>query len=220
MLVSPRLALPALLALALFACDNKPDAPAAATGPAVASTVSTAAAAAATPAGTVSYAIDSATSKIEWTGAKITGKHDGSFAKFTGAIEVPGGKAEAGMVHLVIDTTSLTADPDKLAGHLKSPDFFDVQKYPTATFDSTSIAATPGGPNGATHAITGNLTLHGQTKSITFPATISTDGGKITAKSEFSIARKDFGLVYPGMPNDLIKDDVSIRLTIDAAKKS
>jgi polyisoprenoid-binding protein YceI len=220
MFTFPRHAAPVVLSLALLACDNKPDPPAAATGPAVATTVNAPALALVGPAaGVQTYPIDPSTAKIEWTGVKITGKHDGSFTKFAGAIDVPRGNAEAGRVRLVIETASLTTDPEKLVGHLKSPDFFDVQRFPTATFESTSIAARAGA-NGATHAVTGNLTLHGQTRSITFPATISVGGGRIRAKSEFSIARKQFGLVYPGMPDDLIKDDVSIRLTIDAANKS
>jgi polyisoprenoid-binding protein YceI len=207
------LALAAALALALPACDESSSAaPQATVGPAT-----TAAPAPATAAETITYAIEPATSKVEWTGAKITGKHDGRFTSFKGTVTVPGGKTENAKIHLDVDTPSLTVDPDKLAGHLKSPDFFDVEKFPKATFDSTAIAS--GGSGGATHTITGNLALHGVTKSITFPATITVTPGKVSAKAEFALMRKDWGLVYPGMPNDLIKDDVAIHLTIEAAKQ-
>jgi polyisoprenoid-binding protein YceI len=209
-------AAPMLLSLALFACDNKDSAaPAATTGPAATTTTASATAA---PATSASYAIDATGSKIEWTGAKITGHHDGSFGKFTGTVDVPAGKPEGAKIHIEIDTSSITTDQEKLVTHLKSPDFFDVAKFPTATFDSTAIAA--GGAAGATHTITGNLTLHGVTKSISFPATVTVDPSKVSAKATFTISRKDFGVVYPGMPNDLIKDDVSVKLTIEAAKKS
>jgi len=203
----------AVVVLALGACD-KQDAPQATVGPATSTN-------SATPASpnseTITYVIEPATSKVAWTGAKITANHEGSFNQFAGTITVPGGKAEAAKIHLDIDTPSLTTQPDKLQGHLKSADFFDVEKFPKATFDTVSVAA--GGPNGATHTITGNLALHGVTKSVTFPATVTVTPAKVSAKADFSISRKDWNLVYPGMPNDLIKDGVAIHLTIEAPKK-
>ena len=93
----------------------------------------------------------------------------------------------------------------------------DVAKFPKASFASTSIKA--GGEKGASHTVTGNLTLHGVTKSITFPATIKTTGTGIDADAEFAINRKDFGLVYAGKPDDLIRDDVVIKLTIRSRSK-
>jgi polyisoprenoid-binding protein YceI len=202
----------AIFALALGACDK--DAPQATVGPAT----STNSAMTASPtAEAITYVIEPQTSKVEWTGAKITAKHEGSFSRFAGTVIVPGGKPEAAKIHLDIETPSLTTQPDKLMGHLKSPDFFDVEKFPKATFDTVSIAA--GAANGATHTITGNLALHGVTKSVTFPATVTVTPAKVSAKADFSISRKDWNLVYPGMPDDLIKDDVAIHLTIEAPKK-
>jgi polyisoprenoid-binding protein YceI len=209
------LALATSAAFALAACDESSSAaPKAAVAPAA--TSAAAAPATAPAAETATYAIEPSTSKVEWTGAKITAHHDGSFTSFKGTVTVPGGKAENAKIHLDIDTPSLKVDPDKLAGHLKSPDFLDVEKFPKATFDSTSITA--GGANGATHTVTGNLALHGVTKSVTFPAAITVTPGKVSAKADFSISRKDWNIVYPGMPNDLIKDDVAVHLTIEANK--
>ena len=68
-----------------------------------------------------------------------------------------------------------STDTPDLTKHLKTADFFDVAKYPEATFVSTAIK--PGGEKGASHTVTDNLTLHGATKSITFPATIAADSG-------------------------------------------
>jgi len=167
-----------------------------------------------------SIAINAQESKVAFVGAKVTGKHDGSFGKFTGKIDLSDGKVEGSLVSVEIDTTSLTSDDEKLTGHLKSPDFFDVAKFATATFVSTGIKA--GGDNGATHTVTGNLTLHGVQKSITFPAKIDVGAEAVTASAEFAINRKDFGIVYKGMPDNLIKDDVTIKLNVKAprAKKS
>ena len=139
---------------------------------------------AATPAGAVKYTFSNTTgSKVQWTGAKVTGKHDGTFETFTGAVNLVDGNPEKSTVNVDIDTSSLKVDPDKLAGHLKSADFFDVAKYPKATFNSTSIKA--GGDKGATHTVTGNFMLHGVTKSITFPATITVAGDDVKVNAEF-----------------------------------
>ena len=90
-----------------------------------------------------------------------------------------------------IDMASTWSDNEGLTGHLKSPDFFDVAKHPKATFVSTEI--TPGGEKGASHTVTGNFTLHGVTKSISFPATITVSDGSAKVDSEFFINRKDSG---------------------------
>jgi polyisoprenoid-binding protein YceI len=158
-----------------------------------------------------------AESKVEFTGSKITRKHEGGFRAFEGTIELPDGKPETARIKVDVDLSSLFTDEEKLTGHLKSPDFFDVAKFPKATFTSSAIQATPQGPT--THTITGNLDLHGVTKSISFPATVTvTPDGRVTAKAEFSINRKDFGIVYPGLPDDLIRDDVLLRLDVQGVK--
>ncbi len=168
-------------------------------------------------AGTV-YAFSQDGSKLEFVGAKVTGKNEGFFKIFSGRIQVPDGKPESGSVTAEIDIASLTADVEKLTNHLKSPDFFDAAQFPKATFVSTAVKA--GGDRGATHTITGNLTLHGVTKSITFPASIHLTPDAAQVDAEFAINRKDFGVMYPGKPDDLIKDDVLIKLALNAKKVS
>jgi polyisoprenoid-binding protein YceI len=165
----------------------------------------------------VRFDFSEAGSQIAWVGAKVTGKHDGAFGKFSGQILLVAGDATKSSVKAEIATASITTDQVKLVGHLKSPDFFDVARFPTASFQSTQIEN--GGERGATHTVTGNLELHGVTKSIRFPANISIAPDSVTVKSEFGINRKDFGIVYPGKPDDLIKDDVLIRFNL-VAKKS
>jgi polyisoprenoid-binding protein YceI len=156
-----------------------------------------------------------ASSKVDFVGSKVTGKHDGGFKKVSGSAKLAGGKPEGGSVEVEIDTTSVYSDDEKLTGHLKSGDFFDVEKHPTAKFVSTSIEK---GGEGGSHTVTGNLTLRGKTKSIKFPATITQSGDTITVKSEFSINRKDFDIVYAGKADDLIRDDVVIKLELDLKK--
>lgn len=184
---------------------------------AVGAPVDSSAALSAAPAGATSYVINPQNSKIEWTGSKVTASHDGSFTGFSGVLDLVNGNITKGRVSVDIDTATITVSPDRLSGHLKSPDFFDVEKFPKASFDSTAVKE--GGDHGATHTVTGNLTLHGVTKSITFPATITAAGDTVNASAVFSINRKDFGLAYPGKADDLIRDDVVIKLTSRAIKK-
>jgi polyisoprenoid-binding protein YceI len=150
-------------------------------------------------------------STLSFVGSKVTGSHDGGFHGFGGKITMVDGDPLKSTVELSIDTTTLWADNERLTGHLKSPDFFDVETHPSATFTSTAIE-----PDGEGYKITGNLDLHGVKKSITFPAQISSEAGKVTAQAEFSIMRFEFDIVYPGKPDDLIRDEVVIKLDIVA----
>jgi len=181
--------------------------------------VTTAAAVQPVAAGAATYKFSNADgSKFSFVGAKITRKHDGSFGTFSGTVQMVDNNPEKSSVNVDVDTASIATDTDQLTGHLKTKDFFDVATFPKAHFTSTAIRA--GGDKGATHPVTGNLELHGVTKSITFPATIKVNGDTVDTDAEFAINRKDFGLVYPGKPDDLIKDEVLIKLSIHAKKSS
>ncbi|WP_437623105.1 YceI family protein [Sorangium sp. So ce1151] len=209
-----RIALPAALLLSLAGCEDptkdKPKATISSAAP-----VQPQAAAPSGPAETLP--IDAAASTIGFVGSKVTGKHEGKFEKISGSIALAGGKAEGGKLSIEADTSSVKSDAEKLDGHLKSADFFDVAQYPKATFTSTQIKA--GGENGATHSITGELDLHGVKKTISFPATITEGADVVSGNAEFVINRKDFGIVYPGKQDDLIRDDVLLKLSLKAPRK-
>ena len=161
------------------------------------------------------YLITPQNSKIEFIGSKVTGKENGSFGEFSGQVDYAG-SPETSHVSITIKTESITTNAPDLAKHLKTADFFDVAKYPEATFVSTAIK--PGGEKGATHTVTGNLTLHGVTKAVTFPATINVTPDAATVESSFSINRKDFGINYAGAADNLIRDDVVLTLHVRATK--
>lgn len=163
------------------------------------------------------YLITAQNSKIEFVGSKVTGSHNGSFGDFSGQIDYAG-SPETSRVNITIKTDSITTDTPDLTKHLKTADFFDVAKYPEATFVSTAIKA--GGDKGASHTVTGNLTLHGVTKSVTFPASINVTPDLASLDANFSINRKDFGINYAGAADNLIRDEVVIKLTIRANKAS
>jgi len=205
-----RVALVAIAALLLLsACANPAaDKPKAVVGEATNTS-------SASPVAGEKYLITSENSKIEFIGAKVTGHHNGSFKKFSGTVDYAG-QIEKSRVSITIDSSSLETDTPDLTKHLKTADFFDVAKYPEAKFESTEIK--PGGEKGASHTVTGNLTLHGVTKSVTFPATITVNPGVITVESSFAINRKDFAINYPGKTDDLIRDDVALALHVKATK--
>jgi polyisoprenoid-binding protein YceI len=153
---------------------------------------------------------DPATSSIGFVGAKITGDHKGEFKTFTGEATLAGKVPTS--VKFSIDVASVTTDAEDLTGHLKGKDFFDVATYPKAEFTSTKIAPQTDDP--AHFEVTGDLDLHGVKKSITFPATITVDDRGAKGTTEFKINRKDFKIEYPGKPDDLIKDEVLLKISL------
>ena len=161
------------------------------------------------------YRITPQNSQITFVASKVTGSHNGSFGDFSGQIEY-NGTPEQSRVNINIKSDTITTDTPDLTKHLKTADFFDVTKFPEATFVSTAIKA--GGDGGASHTVTGNLTMHGVTKSVTFPATINVTPDAATVDSTFTINRKDFGLNYPGAANNAIRDNVVMTLKIRASK--
>ena len=163
------------------------------------------------------YQITPQNSKIDFVGSKVTGSENGSFGNFSGQVDYTGAP-ENSRVNITINMNSVTTQSAGLDKHLKTADFFDVEKYPQAAFVSTAIK--PGGENGATHTVTGNLTMHGVTKAITFPATIAVTPDTATVDSSFSVNRKDFGINYAGAADNLIRDDVVLTLHIRASKAS
>jgi polyisoprenoid-binding protein YceI len=169
------------------------------------------------PAGAETLVISPENSKVEFVAAKVTRSHNGSFKQFAGAIDLVKDSFEASRVQIDIQTSSVVTDEDALTKHLQTPDFFDVAKYPKATFTSTKIEAANTG--GATHSVTGNFDLHGVKKSIAFPATITVAPDSVSVNAEFAINRKDFGIVFQNKADDLIRDGVVIKLTLKVPRK-
>lgn len=156
-------------------------------------------------------------SKVEFVASKVTRSHNGAFKQFSGTIDLLNNDPSQSVVSISIDANSVTTDEPDLSKHLQTPDFFDVAKYPKATFVSTKIE--PVAANAKMHTVTGNFDLHGIKKSISFPATIEVGPGSVSVNADFAINRKDFALNYPGKADDLIRDTVEIKLTINVPRK-
>lgn len=152
------------------------------------------------------YKLTGENTKIEFTGTKKNGKHDGGFKKCEGTVTSEG---ESWKIDVTIETESLYSDDDKLTGHLKAGDFFAVKDNPTAKFTTTKIEK---GDKGYT--VTGKLTLLGKTKEISFPAEI-TSGDTFTLKANFDIDRSDYGMTYGA---GMIENAVKISVNVNAKK--
>lgn len=121
------------------------------------------------------FKVDTEKSSINWTGRKVTGQHTGDVKIASGHL-VFNKTLKSGS--FVIDMNSLTcSDSEKVRAHLKTDDFFSVEKHPVSEFAITRVAA-----SGADRVnITGNLTIKGITQSLTFPATVKRQGNAVVA---------------------------------------
>ena len=154
----------------------------------------------------------SPSSEINFVGSKVTGSHEGGFKSFTGSFTVADGQLVGSDHHVIIDMNSVWSDNEKLTAHLKNEDFFHVEKHPESKFQLTSVKESGEGQ----YEVSGNLTLTGTTKNITFPATATLEEGKAKVHAKFDINRKDFGIAYAGMADDLIRDEVVVELKLEA----
>ncbi|MCB9781241.1 MAG: YceI family protein [Alphaproteobacteria bacterium] len=202
--------LPLLAALALTACESElDDKTAAEVTPVTEAAPADAPVAAPAEARTVSF--DGASSKLEWVGAKVTRDHKGGFKDFRGTAKLAGDRLSD--IDVEIDTASVFSDSDKLTGHLKDADFFDVAQFATATFKSSAVEPAQG--DGGTHKITGVLDFHGVENQLTFPADIQfMPDGSAKLAAEFTIDRQEWGVMYPGKAEDLIKNEVLVKLDV------
>lgn len=147
------------------------------------------------------YQVQPQLSSLGWTGKKIGGQHSGTINFKEGAVQVKGSQIVGGK--FVVDMTSLKntdlTDADynaKLVGHLKSDDFFGVEKNPTATFIITSIKPLKGDAAGNNATITGNLTIKGKTNPLTFPAKVGVKNGVAAASGTAIIDRTKYDVKY------------------------
>jgi polyisoprenoid-binding protein YceI len=138
------------------------------------------------------YKIDGQKSKITWFGKKVTGSHNGTVALSEGSLIASGKKITGGT--FTIDMTSLK-DADgsvRLETHLKSDDFFSVEKFPTSRFVISKIDS----KGGDQYVVKGNLTIKGITNEVEFPATIQIAKGQVSAQAKIVVDRTKFDIRY------------------------
>lgn len=170
------------------------------------------------------YKVDVATSTVEWTGTKPSGSHNGTIKISEGSIEVKKDKPQSGNFTLdmatINDTDLEGRGKEGLEKHLKGADFFDVEKNPTATFEITGFAPIGEKQNvmleGANYNVSGNLSLKGVSKNVTFPAAIWVKDKVLTAAADFNIDRTEWGMNY-GADGKIAKE-IKLKLNITANK--
>jgi len=148
----------------------------------------------------------------------------GSFSGLSGILKLDESDRTHSTVEASIDVATLKTGDDKRDGHLKSADFFEAEKFPTITFKSTNIDST----GGADYDVTGDLTLHGVIKSVTFavedvstPAKDPWGNQRIGLSASTKINRRDFGLTWNSPLETggvLVGEDVAITLEVQFIK--
>ncbi len=175
------------------------------------------------------YVVDTLNSKAEWKGFKVVKSdntsHIGTLKFESGEVTVKDNKLESGQ--FVIDMNSIINEDlkeedgnGKLIGHLKSADFFDTEKFPTASFEITKISEAPAGGDYNT-ILDGNLTLKGITKPATFNANVKLKDGELSIATEpKDINRDEFGIKFQ-MPvaEGLIKNEINVQMKVKAIEK-
>lgn len=172
--------------------------------------------------------VDAAHSKLGFAVTHMmVSETEGKFTIYEGQVSTP--KADADFadatINFSVDVASINTDNEKRDGHLKSADFFDVAKFPKMTFKSTSMKA---GKIKNTYTLTGDLTMHGVTKSISLtaigaakivkdPYGMERYAFKVTGK----LNRKDYGLTWNAAVEAggvVVSEDVRLDITVEITK--
>ena len=154
------------------------------------------------------YALTEKNTTVTFVGSKKEGKHEGGFKSLTGTATVTGNDLTTLKVTIDIDMNSLFSDNDKLTGHLKSPDFFGVKSNPKSKFVSTKVEK-----SGDDYKVTGDFTMLGKTKSITFPAKLAVTADGLTVASTFTIDRTQWGMTFGPL---IVGNSIDISLNAEA----
>ena len=173
------------------------------------------------------YAVDTVNSKVEWKGFKVfkseNTSHFGTIKFTSGDVTVKDGLLESGKFTVdmkSLSTVDLTTDTgkDKLDGHLKSADFFDVAQFGDASFEISKVTKSEVGDYNT--ILDGNLTIKGITKPQQFNANVSVSGDVVTiATQPTEVKREDFGVKFQSpIENGVIKNEIELQILVKANK--
>lgn len=168
------------------------------------------------------FSVNKTESTIEWNGEKVTGEHNGNILLKSGEFEIKNNKLTSGT--FVMDMSSMTnldiddeGTRNKLMGHLKSDDFFGVEKYPTATLEIIESSVFQNGEA----EVTGNLTIKANTHPITFK--IMRDGNKfsttLTVDRTLYDVRYGSGKFFENLGDKTIYDEFSLMIELSTIEK-
>ncbi|QIK58887.1 YceI family protein [Dysgonomonas sp. HDW5A] len=171
--------------------------------------------------------VDTQASSIHWVGTKPGGSHHGTIGIKEGSLAINGTEVASGS--FIIDMNAIVNEDltdqkmnEMLVNHLKSADFFDVEKYPTSSFAITKVEAVAGNDS-ITHRISGNLKMKDVDKNITFDAKITKEGDAYKAVTvPFTINRTQWNVqygsksIFADLKDKFIDDNIELQITIIA----
>ncbi len=180
----------------------------------------------------VDYSVDVNNSLINWEGSKPTATHTGTINVSEGSISVAEGKVSGGSFNIDMNSIVVTDLEGNQKGYLeahlkgtnedKADDFFNVNKYPTASFEITKVTDLVNDPE-ATHLVYGNLTLKETVKEVGFKAKVEMQDGKITVSTPaFTIDRTQWGIKYgspsffENLKDKAISNDIGLSVNLTA----
>ncbi|UXP33267.1 YceI family protein [Reichenbachiella agarivorans] len=173
---------------------------------------------------TISVQADVSKSTVIWNATKVIGGgHTGTIILSEAKLDLKGSELKGGSFTAdmtTINSTDLEGDwKAKLDGHLKSDDFFAVDKFKTATFKITKLKKTATG-----YDVTGDMTIKGKTVSVTFPATVTATGDTVTATAKITLDRTKFDVKYgsnsffDSLGDKAISDEFTLDVTLVSGK--
>jgi polyisoprenoid-binding protein YceI len=172
------------------------------------------------------YEVDQSRSSVKWNGKKVTGEHYGTIGLKSGTLEVKNNTISAAT--MVMDMQAIVCEDltdaginARLVGHLKSDDFFSVEKFPVSSFLLTKVVKVAGNE----YDFTGNLTIKGITHPVTFRATAVTEGDLLRSSGKIVVNRAKYdvkygsGSFFSGLGDKMIYDDFTLDFSLVAKKK-
>ncbi len=176
-------------------------------------------------AATTTYKVDPAASKVGWVGKKVTGQHNGTLALKNGKFEFDGDTLKGGAFAVdmnslkVLDLTDAKYNKD-LTDHLKSGDFFSVDKFAEVTFAAKTVVKKADG----TFDVTGPLTIKGISHDITVPMKVEKKGDTVEASGKVAVDRTKYdikfrsGKFFPELGDKMIYDNFEVEVALKAKK--
>jgi len=173
------------------------------------------------------YELNKSKSMVKWNGKKVSGEHYGTIGLKEGTLEVTDNKLKSGVVHM--DMSSIVCEDitnestnQRLVGHLKSDDFFSVEKHPVSKLEIKDVKH----KSGNQYTLTGDLTIKDITHPVTFDATVDVKDKQLTAKGKMEVDRTLYdikfrsGRFFSGLGDNLIYDTFTLDFDIVASDSS